>query len=113
MASKSISKSIRLSENVYGYIMKAPGKGFNEKFENIILQAQEEEPALKKRLAELNRDVDREQRKLYQLFDKYRYMDDFFRSVLKMQHQLFDAQEQLKKAIEADKKTNNSEELED
>lgn len=88
MANKNIAKSIRLTEEVYGYVMKAPGKGFNEKFENIILQAKVEEPARKKRLDELQRSIDAQQRKLYQLFDKYRYMEEFFRQIIHMQHQV-------------------------
>lgn len=105
MANKNIAKSIRLTEEVYGYVMKAPGKGFNEKFENIILQAKVEEPARKKRLDELQRSIDAQQRKLYKLFDKYRYMDEFFRLVLSMQHKLYDAQQQLDKAM---KESDNS-----
>lgn len=100
MATKNISKSIRLSDDVYGYIMAAPGKGFNEKFENIILEAHEAEPELKKRLAELQKSVDDEQRKLYQLFEKYRYLDDYFRIAMSMQHQLNCMQNDLKMVID-------------
>ena len=99
MAIKNISKSIRLSDDVYGYIMAAPGKGFNEKFENIILEAHEAEPELKKRLAELQKSVDDEQRKLYQLFEKYRYLNDYFRIAMSMQHQLDVMQDDLKMAL--------------
>ena len=40
---KSINKSIRLSQPVYDYIMQAPCDGFNQKFENIIIDAKESE----------------------------------------------------------------------
>ena len=40
---KSINKSIRLSQPVYDYIMQAPGDGFNQKFENIFIDAKESE----------------------------------------------------------------------
>lgn len=100
MATKSISKSIRLSDDVYGYIMAAPGKGFNEKFENIILEAHEAEPELKKRLAELQKSVDDEQRKLYQLFEKYRYLNDYFQVAMSMQRQLDRMQNDLKMVID-------------
>ena len=39
---KNIAKSVRISDEVFAYIDAAPGKGFNEKFENIILEAKRE-----------------------------------------------------------------------
>ena len=47
---KTINKSIRLTPKVYNYIDSHPGNGFNEKFENIILEAMEFESERKKRL---------------------------------------------------------------
>lgn len=99
MANKSIAKSVRLTDEVYDYVMSAPGKGFNEKFENIILQAKVEESDRKKRLDELQRSIDDQQRKLYQLFDKYRYMEEFFRLILHMQHQVGTMRDLLDKAM--------------
>jgi len=55
MASKSNSKSIRLSNEVMEYINEYEGKGFNEKFENIILFAMKTEIERKKRVAELDK----------------------------------------------------------
>lgn len=98
MAVKSISKSIRLSDEVYGYIMDAPGNGFNEKFENIILEAKEAEPERKKRLADYDKNIEKKSREFAQLFDRYRNVDEFFRSFLRMQHQLCDLKELLDKA---------------
>ena len=39
LTKKSIAKSVRLTQEVFDYIDSAPGNGFNEKFENIILEA--------------------------------------------------------------------------
>ena len=50
---KNISKSIRISEKVYNYILSFDGDGFNQKFENIILFAMENENDLLKRISEL------------------------------------------------------------
>lgn len=50
---KNLSKSIRLSEDLYEYINAYHGEGFNEKFRNIIMDAREAEPKLKKRLLAL------------------------------------------------------------
>ena len=50
---KNVSKSIRISEKVYNYILSFDGDGFNQKFENIILFAMENENDLLKRISEL------------------------------------------------------------
>lgn len=50
---KNISKSIRLSKKVYDYIDSYVGDSFNEKFENIILFAMENDKLLEKRVNEL------------------------------------------------------------
>lgn len=47
---KNIAKSIRLSEEVYVYIDGYRGNGFNEKFENIILDYQKAEKDLQARI---------------------------------------------------------------
>lgn len=52
---KNISKSVRLSEKVYNYINDYEGQGFNQKFENIILFAMEEEERLMKRLSDIDK----------------------------------------------------------
>lgn len=109
MATKSISKSVRLSEEVYGYIMESPGRGFNEKFENIILRAKKEEPEKNKQLESLKIEIETQQRKLYQLFDKYRYLDDYFKQFIAMRHQLDNLQQLLKQAACADSDNNISE----
>lgn len=54
---KSNSKSIRLSDEVMSYINSYRGNGFNEKFENIILDAQKEEKNRIKRLNDLDKKI--------------------------------------------------------
>ena len=51
---KSINKSVRLTPKVYNYIESYKGNGFNEKFENIILEAMELEEERKKRIQALD-----------------------------------------------------------
>ena len=55
---KNISKSIRLSQKTFDYINSFDGDGFNQKFENIILYAMEEEKNLQKRVIELEKLID-------------------------------------------------------
>jgi wobble nucleotide-excising tRNase len=83
---KNISKSVRLTDEVYAVIMAAPGNGFNEKFENIILEAKNGEMQRLKKIADLDKTIEDQQRKLYKLYDRYRYMDEFFRDFLHLRH---------------------------
>ena len=55
---KNISKSVRLSQKVFDYINAFEGDGFNQKFENIILFAMEQENVKRKRLKELDNLID-------------------------------------------------------
>lgn len=47
---KEIAKSIRLSREVFEYIDSYRGNGFNEKFENIILDYQKAEKDIQARI---------------------------------------------------------------
>ncbi|MGN0132913.1 MAG: hypothetical protein ACI4AA_10765 [Lachnospiraceae bacterium] len=47
---KNVSKSIRLSDEVYEYISNYRGEGFNEKFENIILDYKKKEKQINDRI---------------------------------------------------------------
>lgn len=67
MASKPNSKSIRLSNEVLEYINEFEGKGFNEKFENIILYAMKTEIERKKRVAELDKLISTRSQELQKL----------------------------------------------
>lgn len=55
---KNIAKSIRLSEEVYAYIDGYRGNGFNEKFENIILDYQKAEKDLQARIKARKKDLE-------------------------------------------------------
>jgi|GEM_PF-723429 len=49
---KTIQKSIRMTEEIHNYVEKFSGKGFNEKFENLVLFFMKREKELDKRIAE-------------------------------------------------------------
>lgn len=66
---KSISKSIRLTPELYAYIDGYQGNGFNEKFENIILDAKTSEPARKERLEYMDRRI-KDRETLLQIMDR-------------------------------------------
>lgn len=54
---KSVSKSIRLSPELYDYICSYRGNGFNKKFENIILDARDTEPQRRAMLESLDDEI--------------------------------------------------------
>ncbi len=47
---KSNAKSVRMSDNVLGYVEGFEGNGFNEKFENMVLYFMENDKKLKERI---------------------------------------------------------------
>lgn len=69
---KSISKSIRLSQEVFDYIDGYVGEGFNQKFENIILFAKRTEKDRCKHIKKLDADIEKRQMELAVLQDKIR-----------------------------------------
>lgn len=83
--SKSVAKSIRMTEEVYAYISGYRGNGFNEKFENIILDAMIGESSRKRSLALLDNQIADQRKIYYQMVDKYRDVLDFFRELVRLQ----------------------------
>lgn len=68
---KNNSKSIRLSDKVLFYIENFEGKGFNEKFENIILYAMESEKVRQQRIEMLDEQIKQKEKKLQELSRRY------------------------------------------
>ena len=54
---KSVQKSVRMTKDLYDYIDAYTGEGFNQKFANIILDAQNSEPERLKRLKQLDAQI--------------------------------------------------------
>lgn len=52
---KNISKSVRLTNEVYEYVNDFNGEGFNEKFENIVIFCMKSEAERKKKLDSIDR----------------------------------------------------------
>lgn len=67
---KNILKSIRLSNEINKYIEEFEGKGFNEKFENIIIYAMKTEIDRKKRLDEIINLIESRSQELEQINKK-------------------------------------------
>ena len=103
---KNLSKSIRLTQEVYDYIDQAPGKGFNEKFENIILEAKTGAAERKKTLADLDERIKEEQRYLKNLFERYRHLNEFFSRVMHLMHEVDSLERALDKAMNVEQSDN-------
>lgn len=103
---KNLSKSIRLSQEVFDYIDQAPGKGFNEKFENIILEAKTGEAERKKTLADLDERIKEEQRYLKNLFERYRHLNEFFSRVMHLMYEVDSLERALDKAMNVEQSDN-------
>ena len=66
---------MRLTQEVYDYIEQQAGNGFNEKFENIILEAKKGESERKKELARLDKQIRKQQQKQNLVFSQLTNFD--------------------------------------
>lgn len=109
MASKkNIAKSVRISDEVFAYIDAAPGKGFNEKFENIILEAKREEADRKKKLAELEQQIHDAQINLNKLLDQDRELRQCFRQFIYIRHQVDIMKQSVERALNTGTEPDNN-----
>ena len=82
MAKKNNSKSIRLSDKVLHYIESYQGNGFNEKFENIILDAMKSEADRQQRLAFLDQQIADREKKIHEMITQCDEFNDKFLDLL-------------------------------
>jgi hypothetical protein len=64
MQRKSIAKSIRMTSEVHDFVERREGKGFNEKFENLVIFFMREEKAMQKRLKEQQKTYEANQKRI-------------------------------------------------
>ena len=69
---KSNSKSVRMTDEVFEYVQSMDGKGFNEKFENMVLFAMKTERDRERHISILDDEIARKRDILYKL----RQMED-------------------------------------
>lgn len=69
---KNNAKSVRMTDDVFAYVQSMDGKGFNEKFENMVLFAMKTEKDREHHIAILDDEIARKQDMLYKL----RQMED-------------------------------------
>lgn len=69
---KNNAKSVRMTDEVLRYVQSMEGKGFNEKFENMVLYAMKTEKDREHHIAILDDEIARKRDMLYKL----RQMED-------------------------------------
>ena len=73
---KSNNKSVRLDDRIYNYVIKYRGDGFNQKFENIVIDFFESENDRKKRINDLDILISKRENEINSLNDKLHKMLD-------------------------------------
>lgn len=96
---KSNAKSIRISDEVLAYIEKAPGDGFNQKFENIILDAKRTESERKKNVAYYDELIEKRKKQLSRIADKVESLDVTIQAVFSLQDEVRIIQRQIEAII--------------
>lgn len=99
--SKSISRSVRMTELTYQFVESMPPqydsngkeKGFNQKFEDLVFKCYCELPEAEERLKELNNDIKRASQ-------KQREIDDFLREVRQVTYSLENIERNVLKKFE-------------
>ena len=79
---KNNLKSIRLSDRVMNYIQNYRGDGFNEKFENIILDAMESEDRRIRDLERYDAQIQLKKQQYFSLCSKLRSLDPMVQACL-------------------------------
>ena len=79
---KNNAKSIGLSDKVLNYIMAYRGDGFNEKFENIILDFMESEADWKRQMALYDNLIADQKKRYYTMCDKLSSLDPMVQACL-------------------------------
>lgn len=104
MSNKKIhSKSIRLTDEVLAYIEQAPGDGFNQKFENIILEAKNGEQERKRRLAYYDKLLEKRKTQLSEIGNRVESITKITNLICKnvdtLQHEVRDIQRDINSFI--------------
>lgn len=93
---KSIAKSVRLTQEVFDYIMEVPGKGFNEKIERLVMETKQSNPELPKQLIDTENMIERRQLYLNKLVEKSDVMDLIVKDLIHLQHNVHRLQDYAK-----------------
>lgn len=76
-----VGKSIRVEQHVLDYITSYKGNGFNEQFENIILDAMESEKSRLQKIKSLDKTIIEKENRLQDIYTDVRKMESVINSV--------------------------------
>lgn len=96
---KKNQKSVRLTDEVLAYVENAPGDGFNQKFENLVLEMKRTEPERKKRLTELEHKISLKQKQLSVIVDSVESLDITIQAIFSLQEEVHRIQAGLSKIL--------------
>ena len=97
---KSVAKSLRMTPEVYDFVMTAPGDGFNQKFENLVIDIKKSEPDRLDHICELDRIIQQKSMQLDKISRWVIDMDDVVRDALKLEDAFVTLQHKIEKILD-------------
>ncbi len=97
---KSVAKSLRMTPEVYDFVMTAPGDGFNQKFENLVIDIKKSEPDRLNHICELDRMIQQKSMQLDKISRWVIDMDDVVRDALKLEDAFVTLQHKIEKILD-------------
>ena len=97
---KSVAKSLRMTPEVYDFVMTAPGDGFNQKFENLVIDIKQSEPDRLERIRQLDRMIQQKSMQLDKISRWVIDMDDVVRDALKLEDAFVTLQHKIEKILD-------------
>ena len=92
---KNIAKSIRMSEEVNEYIANYRGNGFNEKFENIIMDAMKSEPERIVIIKNLDIQIEKKKKELQELLSRFNKLNPHLQTALRINTMIRELKQEL------------------
>ena len=100
---KKNSKSIRLTDEVLLIVEACPGEGFNQKFENLVLEFKKGEQKRKERVAYYDKIIEKQKKQLAEIAEQAQKLAeitrDMQRNVTCYQNRVYDMQSSVNKYI--------------
>lgn len=97
---KTVAKSLRMTPEVYDYVLTAPGDGFNQKFENLVLEAKRTEPERREIISSLDRKIQRKSMQLDKISNWVVEIDDSVRQIIQIEGAIQRIQQRIDKILE-------------
>lgn len=74
---KNNQKCVRMSDDILNIVLSCKGKGFNDKFENLVIDYKKSIPEREKYLQNINMQIDEKLKALKKLEDRFRGLKNF------------------------------------